>query len=372
LSEPLLGAINFEDLFETAPCGFLLADQDGHLSHANRTFTEWTGYGLQALREKRFSDLLTVPGKIFYETHFAPTLHMQDALSEIALDLVSVGGQKIPVFVNAIRRGDGRETQLRIAVFKAAERRGYEQNLLHARNEAVASVRTAKEESELREQFIAILGHDLRNPVASIASGVHMLGKESLSERGKKVIGLMEGSVVRAAALIDNVLDFARGRLGGGITLIRNAGPLEPVLRQVVSELRSVSPGREIHEAYLIDKSVACDHVRVGQLLSNLLGNALAHGAKDQPVGVQAWTSEDTFSLTVSNAGDPIPPSKLDKLFQPFVRGNERRRQGLGLGLHIAAEIAKAHGGTLAVRSDHNATEFTFTISLCVGENSET
>jgi sigma-B regulation protein RsbU (phosphoserine phosphatase) len=161
------------------------------------------------------------------------------------------------------------------------------------------------------------------------------------------------------------VLDFARGRLGGGITLTHNVDePLEPVLRQVVAELRSVSSGQPILEHYALDEPVACDHVRIGQLLSNLLGNALTHGSDDQPIRVDGHTSLGELTIAVSNGGSPIPQAALEKLFQPFFRGHDRVRQGLGLGLHIASEIAHAHDGALVARSDEIATTFVFTMPL--------
>jgi sigma-B regulation protein RsbU (phosphoserine phosphatase) len=166
--------------------------------------------------------------------------------------------------------------------------------------------------------------------------------------------------------MIDNVLDFARGRLGGGITLQREAGnPLEPALRQVVDELRLASPGRKIRTEFLIDQPVDCDRVRIGQLLSNLLGNALTHGTADKEVIVRAETQDGLFRMWVSNAGDPIPPDSIEKLFEPFFRGQARAsRQGLGLGLYIASQIAKAHGGKLTAISNADETKFTFTMPL--------
>jgi sigma-B regulation protein RsbU (phosphoserine phosphatase) len=351
------------DLFETAPCGYLLADADGRLTRVNRTFAGWIGQAADTLVGKRLSDLLTAPGRIFYETHFAPTLRMRGRLDEIALELIAANERRLSVLVNAVEHRDGEVRSVRIAVFIATERRGYERGLVAARDKAEAAVKVERADAELREQFIAVLGHDLRNPLASIASGLMMLQKEQFSKRGATVTSLMSGSVVRATALIDNLLDFARGRLGGGITLQRDAAePLEPVLRQVVAELRSISPGQDIIARYELDVPVICDRVRIGQLLSNLLGNALTHGAKDQPVRVDATVALGELTIAVSNAGDPIPDDALPRLFQPFFRGHDRVRQGLGLGLHIASEIARAHGGTLVARSDPVATTFIFTM----------
>ena len=359
-------AIDFQDVFDTAPCGYILSDRDGRIIRANRTIAEWIGTPPEQLVGKRFSDLLPVTGRIFYETHFSPMLHMQGRFAEAALELVMADGSRTPILVNAtVARCEGDTIQIRFTVFLARERRLYERGLLDARDRAEATIVSERANSELREQFIAVLGHDLRNPLASITSGIHMLGKETLSDRGKTVVSLMTGSVVRATALIENVLDFARGRLGGGITLARNADqPLEPQLRQVVSELRSIAPDRTIVANYALDRPVSCDRMRIGQLLSNLLGNALTHGAKDEPVRIDASTTDGELVIAVTNGGNPIPPAMLDRLFQPFFRGSDRVKHGLGLGLHIASEIARAHGGTLTARSDAAATTFVFTMPL--------
>jgi sigma-B regulation protein RsbU (phosphoserine phosphatase) len=170
------------------------------------------------------------------------------------------------------------------------------------------------------------------------------------------------------SGLIDNVLDFARGRLGGGITLSRDANrPLEPVLRQVVDELSAAMPERVIERDFRIAGPVNCDRSRIGQMVSNLLGNALTHGSPDKPVKVFASTEKGMFELWIANAGEPIPEAAMANLFQPFFRGQVRTSlQGLGLGLHIASEIAKAHEGTLTVTSTAEETRFTFLMPLRV------
>ena len=118
---------------------------------------------------------------------------------------------------------------------------------------AIRNLLDERNASALREQFIAVLGHDLRNPLASVSGGASLLRKENLSERGMQILGMMHGSVVRMSGLIDNVLDFARGRLGGGFTLARKADvALEPVLQQVVNELRIGAPGRTIETSFVV------------------------------------------------------------------------------------------------------------------------
>ena len=216
--------------------------------------------------------------------------------------------------------------------------------------------------SELREQFIAVLGHDLRNPLASIQAGTRLLARGSLDAKASKIVGLIQGSIVRMAGLVDNVMDFARGRLGSGITLDLATGEsIEPALNQVVEELRSIAPDRAIETDFAgLTSPVDCDHGRIAQLFSNLLGNALTHGSAQTNVRVRAAIDGDVFELSVANTGKPISPAAMEGLFQPFSRRAVKpRQQGLGLGLFIASEIARAHGGMLSVSSDQSETRFT-------------
>jgi phosphoserine phosphatase RsbU/P len=362
-------------MIENAPCGYITLGANGRVEHVNRTFLKWSGHAADRIVGKRFGEFLTLPGRIYYETHIAPLLRMQGTFNEFAIDMLTVGGEPLQMIANANERRDpeGKVLGLRIALIKATDRRRYEQELLSARELAInaekatqAALQLEHETSELREQFIAVLGHDLRNPLASISAGARILGRTAQGDKEHQVIAMLETTVVRMASMIDNVLDFARGRLGGGITLERSAGkPLEPVLVQVVDELRMSAHGRIIETQFAIDRPVNCDRIRIGQLLSNLLGNATTHGSANKPVVVHAETREGLFELWVANVGEPIPPESIDKLFEPFFRGKVRAsREGLGLGLYIASQIAKAHGGTLTVASGPDETRFTFSMPL--------
>ncbi|TAJ84826.1 PAS domain-containing sensor histidine kinase [Reyranella sp.] len=378
---------DLQDLYENAPCGYLSLRADGRIVKANQTFCRWTGYAPAELIGKRLHDFLNIAGRIFYETHFAPLLRMQGFFNEVALDLVRKDGGTFPALINATERTDaeGKPQFIRLTVFNATDRRRYERELLKARDElktlaatlekrvaeaaakqlrSDSALSTQREDAELREQFIAVLGHDLRNPLASISSGLHLIQRSKLDEQAEEIIILMQKSIVRMAGLVTNLLDFARGRLGGGITLTLSALPLEPVLRQVVDELQSIHPDRIIKTDFALTKPITADPMRIGQLFSNLLGNALTYGTEGKPVTVIAKT-EEQFELAVCNAGTPIEAAAMERLFQPFSRGEVRPSQeGLGLGLYIASEIAKAHGGTIDVTSTPELTCFTLRMPL--------
>ncbi len=234
--------------------------------------------------------------------------------------------------------------------------------------ESAGALRSERHTARLREEFIAVLGHDLRNPLQAINSGLTLIGRTRLEEKAARVVPAMQASVMRMGGLIDDVLDFARGRMGDGLILSRTACDLEPVLSHVVTELRIGHPERVVDTDFTLDEPVSCDPARLSQLLSNLLANALTYGARDKPVLVHARAGGEDFTLSVSNQGEAISAEMLERLFEPFERGAERRsQQGLGLGLYIASEIAAAHGGALTATSTREETRFTFWMPLGQG-----
>ncbi|WP_426208177.1 GAF domain-containing sensor histidine kinase [Massilia sp. TWP1-3-3] len=219
-----------------------------------------------------------------------------------------------------------------------------------------------RETSELREQFIAVLGHDLRTPLGSILLGADLLQFESLTPRAAGVVERMKRSALRMAGLVDDVLDFTRGRMGGGIALdMQQQTSLLAPMMQVIDELRSAYPGRAIDIDFTLAVPVLCDVQRIQQMLSNLLKNALVYGDADSPVLVQCSSQNGIFELAIVNHGPAISQATIDQLFKPFWRASAKAsNEGLGLGLFIVSEIARSHGGELAVASSEQSTRFIF------------
>jgi signal transduction histidine kinase len=229
--------------------------------------------------------------------------------------------------------------------------------------QAEESLMSEQRTAQLREQFIAVLGHDLRNPLASLTSGVVLLAKEPLTERGRSILTRMRQSGERMSLLIENILDFARGRLGRGVDVERRLTDIAGLVEEVVAEIQIVNPDRTIQIDCEVNTDVRCDAIRVAQLLSNLLGNAITHGDPAQPIDVECTVADHKLLLSVANGGTPIPAIAQLRLFEPFERGTSTR-DGLGLGLFISQEIARAHGGTLLVASSEEQTKFTFEMPL--------
>ena len=363
---------DFEDFFERSRNGYLTASPKGAIMRANARVVDWLGYTVEELTTMTVADLFSIGGKIYFETHLRPLLRMQAMFDEVALELVSKDGKRLPVIANAQERRDEQGTPIfvRFTFFQAMDRKKYEQNLRDERSKAIEDRKSLevglsgeRETSALREQFIAVLGHDLRNPLASIDAGMGVLARTPLDGKASAVVDLVRASTLRMAGLIDNIMDFARGRLGGGIPLDRHPMLLEPVLQHVIDELQIANPQREITSDIAAPAPVLCDPGRLSQVLSNLIANALTHGAKDGTIRIVATQHDGGLQLSVCNSGTPIPAEVLNTLFQPFTRENVRAsQQGLGLGLYISAEIVRAHGGTLSATSD--ATETCFTVNI--------
>ena len=221
---------------------------------------------------------------------------------------------------------------------------------------------------ELREQFIAVLGHDLRNPLASMAACGQLLEKQAGDPaQVRSIAHRIDDNARRMSGLIDDTLDLARGRLGGGLG-VRPApvDDLDLALQAVVAELRDAHPARTIESRIDVRARVVCDRGRLQQLVSNLLGNALVHGSAAGPVSLDAKAADGWLVIEVANDGEPIPPESLSKVFAPFWRSTiSAQREGLGLGLYIGSQIVKAHHGTLEVRSTRDdGTRFTARLPL--------
>ncbi|RYD88909.1 MAG: HAMP domain-containing histidine kinase, partial [Sphingobacteriales bacterium] len=221
--------------------------------------------------------------------------------------------------------------------------------------------------AELREQFIAILGHDLRNPLGATISSAQMLKLMHLDEASSKLVNVVYSASQRMKKLIDNIVDFAGARMGNGLAAnIKLNNDMEAVLQEVIKEFAQSHPDTNIITNIRLLEPVYCDSNRVAQLFSNLLSNAISHGEKHQPIYVEAVTVDHEFILSIKNSGKQIPDALREHLFQPFFRGKADSREGLGLGLFIAAEITKAHDGTLSVHSDDEATVFTLRLPSAV------
>jgi signal transduction histidine kinase len=225
----------------------------------------------------------------------------------------------------------------------------------------------ARAAGEMREQFMAILGHDLRNPLQAVSAGCDLLQRKLADPALAAIAARIKTNVSRMSSLIDDVLDFARGRLGDGIAMeLTEVENINTGLTTVIQELQDAQPGSKILSNINVDRPVRCDLGRLQQVASNLLANALTHGLPNSPIKFSARADETDLVLDVWNAGEPIPVQSIDKIFEPFWRHSvSANRHGLGLGLHICSQIVRAHDGRMTVTSTReDGTRFTARLPL--------
>ncbi|MGZ4393670.1 MAG: ATP-binding protein [Gaiellaceae bacterium] len=208
---------------------------------------------------------------------------------------------------------------------------------------------------EFREQLIGIVGHDLRNPLNTILMGAHiLLLREGLGEKETGLVRKIVSNATQATRLIDQLLDLTRSRLGGGIPIDLTRFDLNDVCQQVIDETELTHPERPLRVDVRGDLTGVWDRDRMYQLLANLVGNAVHHGEPLSPIELRIDGGETEVVIDVANQGEPIPQAALPFIFDAFRKGrtaHPSRTQGLGLGLFIAREIARSHGGSIAVTS---------------------
>ena len=227
-----------------------------------------------------------------------------------------------------------------------------------------------KRVDQARDMFLAILSHDLRNPLGAIVMSADVLPKVSHDKAEILECGMR---IARSASvmerMISDLLDYTRTRLGAGMPVKPEAMNLADLGRELIAEFRAAHPDREIESRTEGDLNGLWDSDRIRQAISNLLGNAIQHGSSDFPVTLSLRGEEASVFIEVHNGGDPIPPGELPKIFDPLIRGSsadqpKRNRPGsIGMGLYIAREVAKSHNGRIDVTSSaENGTSFTISL----------
>jgi len=375
-------------LFDEAPCGLVVTKEDGTILRSNQTFSHSIGLDAQALIGRRFQDLLTMGGRIFHQTHWSPLMQMQGSVAEVKLDLVHHDKHIVTMLLNGVRREHASGAFYELALFGTKDRDKYERELLNARKvaedllrektaaesalrQAQAELKSAYEEAQLRasfaEQMVAIVSHDLKNPLTAIKMASGILAREERTTRESKMLGHISQSVNRAERMIADLLDLALARVGQGITLSPSTVDLHAFVGASVDELRMTFP-----EATLVHQTVGTgnawlDADRVQQIIGNLVANSVAYGDLQQPITITSRVEQDHAVVSVKNQGSVIPDSLMGVLFEPMIRGGNTGTdsRSVGLGLFIVREIVRAHNGVVSVNSTpESGTTFTATFPM--------
>jgi PAS domain S-box-containing protein len=362
-----------EDLYDQAPCGYVSTLPDGTIVKVNQTLLEWSGYTRDALLTSRtFQSLLTIGSRIYYETHLAPLLQMQGAVSEIALDFLCADRRILPVLVNARQKRDAGGAPLfnRITLFDSTDRKRYERELLLARRRAE---QIAKDKGEL----LAMLSHDIRNPLNAVMGVVQLLGRSELNERQQRHVQLLKSSSENILQLLDRVLELSRAE-ASSLALEEAAFAVRPVVEGVVSTFRTAADDRQLTLRCEIEDgvpdTVVADRIALGQILTNLVGNAIKFTESGSvTITVEAKdNSADAVTLrfAVADTGIGIPADRLERIFDEFTQASYEtaaRFGGSGLGLAISRKLLALYGSRVHVVSTvGEGSTFSFSVRLPV------
>lgn len=363
---------DLSDLYEHAPCGYLSTDADGIILKVNETLLEMTGYtAAQLLGARRFLEILTPGGRIFYETHLMPLLRMQGFMREIALEVIRANGSHLPVIVNASeRRSDSRlQRVVRITVFDATDRRRYERELMLARDKAAEAARS-------RSDLIAMVSHDVRAPLSAVATAVAMLEKTSLTPQQSRYVRIVQSSTSHALALLNSILDLSALEAGHAMLREKAFDPRQLVDQVAAGARLEAGQKPDLEVAVTVDESTP-DHVigdpaKIGQVLQNLVGNAVKF--TDRGLVSVMLTARDltdataTLEFIVSDTGIGIAADRLPYIFDEFTQASSDiadKYGGSGLGLAISRKLLRLYGSELQVTSTPGqGTTFSFLLLL--------
>lgn len=359
-------------LFDQAPCALLVTRPTGEIARANRTFFEWLGAGPdEVIGTTRFQELLTRGSRIYYETHYGPMLRMQGFVSEIALEIRCRDGRTAPVVASAKESKDagGAVLAIHVALFDSSDRRRYERELLEARRRAEHASHALEAADTRKNEFIAMLAHELRNPLAPIHTAVELRVRRDAREHVvDNTTAMLQRQVAQMIRLVDDLLDVSRV---GQDKLVVTRVPVdlasvvhhaieasEPLLAHAGVTLRTELPASALY--------VEADAARMAQVIGNLLNNAAKFTPRDGTVSLVLERDGLDASIRVRDTGIGIEERQLAHVFDMFTQTDlaVERRSGLGIGLTLARNLIEQHGGRITVTSEGlgKGTEFTIRV----------
>jgi PAS domain S-box-containing protein len=351
------GAEPLQTFFDAAPCGLLSAASNGTVLAVNDTFLTWTGYDRDALIGSRhFDELLTLPSRMYFETHYWPLLHIQGFVHEVALDLRRSNGSVLPALVSACgkRQQDGSIGGLRYVVLAAEDRRAYERELLLERRNSEQAVKA-------KADFLAMFAHEIRNPLCAVVLEAELLEREA-DARGDPSVGQLRESLDRVLRLLNNMLDISKLD-AGKVSLQKTEFEIGDVVRAVVHSLHPLAQARQLPLTMRVDsklhRRVLGDPFKLDQALTNLVGNAIKFTeAGSVTVGADTIALRDDcvhVRFGVADTGIGIAPARQTKIFEEYEQADAtigHRFGGTGLGLAIARKLVELQGGHLNLVSE--------------------
>ena len=339
----------FRGMAEAIPQMVWTARPDGTVDFVNSKVTGYAGKSIDQVLEEGWTRLIHPDELETFSQAWESALSSKDPLErEVRLRRESDGEWRWHLARALAERDDnGRVLRWYGTLTDIHEQKAAAEQLAHA--------------NAVQQQLLAVVGHDLRNPLNAISVTVQLLQKKAEPALEPLVMRIAR-STVRMKSMIADIVDFTRARLGGGLTVERQHGSARELCRQVIDELALVHPDRHVRLEAGDEGEGEWDAPRLQQAVSNLVANGLQYSRPGSEVSVRIESLPDAVVVSVHNEGPAIPSSALAGVFEPFKRREEQHPRGsnLGLGLYIVAEVVRAHGGTVEVRSDdESGTRFT-------------
>jgi PAS domain S-box-containing protein len=346
-----------DPLLDSAPCGFVRLADDGTMVSVNLTLAQTLGYSRAELQGWHVQKILPPGSRVFYNTHVFPLLKMHGAAEEIYIPLRTRDGNDVPMLMNAKRR-QADHGEFNDCVFvHMAQRNQFEDELLQAR-------RTAELASAAKSRFLSMMSHDLRTPLTAITGYADLLEQALPDEGQAQFAKAIRSAAWEVSRLIDDVLSFAQ--LESGRVTVK----LAPLSMDDAIQRASVLVRPQMQESAISFESNDCEGMlaradgdRLQQILLNLLSNAAKFTPPGGRVEISCERHGERVHVIVADSGVGIPDDQFEHIFEPFVQldaGREVRNQGVGLGLAISRDLARAMDGDLrAGRSAHGGAAFT-------------
>jgi PAS domain S-box-containing protein len=343
-----------DPILDTAPCGFLSVDEAGTVLSANTTLAQLVGIPREQIEGSAMDSLLSPAGKIFYSTHLFPLLRLHGRAEEVYLPLRDASGREVAMLVNAAGTVRDGRTVYDLIIVPMRQRNELENELLAART-------AAEQAAAAKDRFLSIVSHELRTPLSAVRGYADLLLRErvgSLTDGQRRYAQRIRDAASSQANLIVVILDFAR-QTGERRTLEPVSVALEEALERVEALLAVRARESGLHlrrEPKPASGSMRADPRAVQQILLNLGTNALKFSPPRSEVHLLAEAEASRVRVRVRDSGIGIAPGDFESIFEPFVQlqaidPREGSRRGVGLGLSISRELARAMGGNIEVSS---------------------
>jgi PAS domain S-box-containing protein len=337
-----------DPLLDSAPCGFVIVADDGTMLEVNATLASLLGYTRIELQGWHLQKVLPPGGRIFYQTHVFPMLRMHGAVDEIYVALRTRDGDSIPMLMNGARRERGGAFVNDLVFVRMIQRNEYEAQLLEAR-------RLAEQASAAKAKFLSMMSHDLRTPLTAITGNVSLIAAGvhgPVSEEQADALRRIRTAAQELLRMLEDILGYAQ--IESGRVQVRIADvPARDAIARAESLVRLHF--EELGLAFSSDcdgEVLRADPDRLQQILLNLLSNAIKFTPPGGSVSVSCVRDGERARLRVQDSGIGIPPEQLQRVFEPFVQlETTSRDRGVGLGLAISRELARAMGGELTAES---------------------